>query len=70
MATQGKCITCKKRFVWKSDLQLSLTACPCCNGFLSRTSYLFTRWPTVELTLPPRRYNVKYRRSSFKMSDR
>lgn len=45
---QGKCLTCKKVFLWTRGLPLYSAYCPFCGDKLRRTTYL-KRWPREEL---------------------
>ena len=45
--TQGKCKTCKVRWIWQGARSRRLgVRCPCCGGPLWPTTHLFKKWQT------------------------
>jgi predicted amidophosphoribosyltransferase len=47
MAKQGKCESCKTRFVWAKETLLHKCHCPKCGRPLQQTSHLL-KWPKLQ----------------------
>jgi len=47
--TQGKCVTCRVRYVWRGRPLLRAARCPQCKYLLAQTTK-FLKWPVREET--------------------